>query len=267
MAGVLAGSLSLSLSVWLSMGLGVCTQHAGAPPTPSAPGTAQSLPLLPKGELGTLSWVPEGASEQARAYFQQGLLLHYGFNAEGSLRSFQAASAVDPGCALCAWGEALVLGPDLNTPVDPEREGKARAAVERGLKLAKTELERGLLGALQLRYDSAAQPRPADRARAYTLAMQKLVRPAKAGAKGPSQPVDVRILAAANVELRAKLQDLALAQNDMRNLLNSTDIATVWLGNGRGTAYVFTKPDQSAVLDEALESASSPKTNAQETAQ
>jgi two-component system CheB/CheR fusion protein len=35
-----------------------------------------------------------------------------------------------------------------------------------------------------------------------------------------------------NVELHLKLEDLALAQSDMQNLLNSTDIATLFLDNG-----------------------------------
>ncbi len=34
-----------------------------------------------------------------------------------------------------------------------------------------------------------------------------------------------------NVELQTKLDDLALAQSDMQNLLNSTDIATLFLDN------------------------------------
>jgi two-component system CheB/CheR fusion protein len=34
-----------------------------------------------------------------------------------------------------------------------------------------------------------------------------------------------------NAELRSKLDDLALAQNDMQNLLNSTEIATLFLDN------------------------------------
>jgi hypothetical protein len=34
-----------------------------------------------------------------------------------------------------------------------------------------------------------------------------------------------------NAELHSKLDDLALAQSDMQNLLNSTDIATLFLDN------------------------------------
>jgi len=34
-----------------------------------------------------------------------------------------------------------------------------------------------------------------------------------------------------NAELQSKLDDLALAQSDMQNLLNSTDIATLFLDN------------------------------------
>lgn len=39
-------------------------------------------------------------------------------------------------------------------------------------------------------------------------------------------------LQAVNAELQSKLDDLALAQSDMRNLLNSTDIATLFLDKG-----------------------------------
>ena len=39
-------------------------------------------------------------------------------------------------------------------------------------------------------------------------------------------------LQAVNAELHAKLDDLAIAQSDMRNLLNSTNIATLFLDKG-----------------------------------
>jgi len=34
-----------------------------------------------------------------------------------------------------------------------------------------------------------------------------------------------------NIELQSKVDDLSMASNDMKNLLNSTDIATVFLNN------------------------------------
>ncbi len=57
-------------------------------------------------------------SELAARYFEQGLILAYGFNHAEALRSFREASSQDPACAICAWGEAYVLGPNINKPMD-----------------------------------------------------------------------------------------------------------------------------------------------------
>ena len=35
-----------------------------------------------------------------------------------SLRAFRHAQSLDPKCAMCFWGEAYVLGPNLNLPMD-----------------------------------------------------------------------------------------------------------------------------------------------------
>jgi len=46
----------------------------------------------------------------AQRYFDQGMILMYGFNHAEAVRSFQYAQTLDPTCAMCFWGEALVNG-------------------------------------------------------------------------------------------------------------------------------------------------------------
>ena len=57
------------------------------------------------------------AAEKAQQYFNQGLMLTYGFNHAEAVRSFRAAQAADPACAMCFWGEAYALGPNINKPM------------------------------------------------------------------------------------------------------------------------------------------------------
>ena len=68
--------------------------------------------------LGTLSHPITTTSEQAQHYFDQGLRLTYAFNHAEAWRAFKQAQALDPGCAMCFWGEAFVLGANINAPME-----------------------------------------------------------------------------------------------------------------------------------------------------
>ena len=57
----------------------------------------------------------------AQRYFDQGLRLTYAFNHAEALRAFREAQRLDPDCAMCYWGEAFVLGPNINAPMDGRR--------------------------------------------------------------------------------------------------------------------------------------------------
>lgn len=128
--------------------------------------------------LGEYSYPITTASAKARRYFDQGLRLTYAFNHPEALRAFRAAQRLDPGCALCFWGEAYALGPNINAPMDAEAIAPAMAATERALALraAASEREQALIEALSRRY--SADP-AADRAalnRAYAEAMADVAR-------------------------------------------------------------------------------------------
>src|SRR5262249_50211759 len=81
-----------------------------------APAFADSDPPLWDG-LGSVTYKISTSSAEAQAYFDQGLRLAYAFNHGEAQRAFRKAQKLDPSCAMCFWGEALVLGPNINLPM------------------------------------------------------------------------------------------------------------------------------------------------------
>ena len=69
--------------------------------------------------LGNYSLPVTVADPQVQRWFDQGLILTYGFNHQAAERSFLKAVELDPQCAMCWWGAALVLGPHVNAGMDP----------------------------------------------------------------------------------------------------------------------------------------------------
>jgi tetratricopeptide (TPR) repeat protein len=137
-------------------------------PAPEAP----KVPLYDN--LGTLSHRVT-ATPEAQRYFDQGLRLTYAFNHEEAIRSFREAERHDSTCAMCAWGQALALGPNINAPMDSASAMRAREAIARATSKAAgaTEPERAYIEALAVRYELPL----ADRARhdsAYARAMGAL---------------------------------------------------------------------------------------------
>ena len=115
----------------------------------------------------------------AQRYFDQGMVLAFGFNHAEAIRSFRAAQKLDPGCAMCFWGEALATGPNINVTakgkaiMSPEDQQSAHAALQKAKAVSdgKPQVERDLIAALERRY--APQPvedrDPLDRAYAAAL--------------------------------------------------------------------------------------------------
>lgn len=114
----------------------------------------------------------------AQQYFDQGLRMVYGFNHEAAGRAFAEAARLDPTCAACVWGQALVLGPNINLPMDPASAGNATALARRAAQLAAhaTPADRALIEALQARYADPAPDHRKPLDLAYAEAMAKVVR-------------------------------------------------------------------------------------------
>src|SRR5262245_12388651 len=126
--------------------------------------------------LGTATYPITTKNPQVQAFFDQGLKLSCGFNHAEARRAFRMAQKLDASCALCFWGEALVLGPNINVPMMPEAQAPALAALKQAEALAggASAKEQALIAALAKRY---AETPPADRApldAAYADAMAAL---------------------------------------------------------------------------------------------
>jgi len=63
-------------------------------------------------------------------------VLTYGFNHDAAERSFLRATELDPNCAMCWWGAALVLGPHVNAAMDAGNNDKAWSRLRKALALA-----------------------------------------------------------------------------------------------------------------------------------
>jgi tetratricopeptide (TPR) repeat protein len=112
--------------------------------------------------LGTLAYDVSTSSAEAQAYFNQGLRQAANFNHAEARRAFRMAQKLDPNCAMCFAGEALVLGPNINAPMDPAANQPAVKAIRRAEALAGngTNKEKRLIEAISARY---ADPPPEDR--------------------------------------------------------------------------------------------------------
>lgn len=132
--------------------------HASGP-VPDA-GTVARAPLFDN--LGDHHRTISTYLPTAQRYFDQGLRLMFAFNLEEAERSFRAAVAIDPTCAICSWGVALALGPHINFPATPERTVAAAAAIAEAKARADgaTPVERALIAALARRYSDPAPTTP-----------------------------------------------------------------------------------------------------------
>jgi tetratricopeptide (TPR) repeat protein len=141
----------------------------------SAPAFAVTEPPLWTG-LGSITYKITTTNERAQAYFDQGLRLAYAFNHAEAQRAFRMAQKLDPDCAMCFWGEALVLGPNINLPMQEDAVAPAFAAVQKAKSLAgkASPREQALIGALAARYGSDPKAARAPFDAAYAVEMAKV---------------------------------------------------------------------------------------------
>ena len=134
-------------------------------------------PIAPRLQnLGVHTFKVTTKSARAQLFINQGVNLAYGFNHAEAARAFAEAARLDPQCAMAYWGHALVLGPNINAPMNPEDEPKARELAQRAvsLKAHASPRERAYIEAVSQRYTGRAEDR-AKANRAYADAMRKLV--------------------------------------------------------------------------------------------
>jgi tetratricopeptide (TPR) repeat protein len=143
----------------------------------AAPALAQSPAMLMSG-MGEHHHPIATAKAEAQKYFDQGLVLTFGFNHAEAIRAFDKAHELDPKSPMPLWGKALALGPNYNIDIDPAREKLAHATIEQALKLAANapERERAYVEAMAVRYSGEDSPDLKTLARDYARAMGELSR-------------------------------------------------------------------------------------------
>lgn len=143
--------------------------------TPAMRGQAQTVVL--RDNLGTHHY-PVNASPEAQRYFDQGLRLFWAFNHAEAVRSFAEGERLDPACAMCAWGVALALGPNINVAMPSSAGDSARVAIARAAALATRPDEQRMIEALRARYGTGAGEARVALDTAYAVAMREVVRQA-----------------------------------------------------------------------------------------
>ena len=123
--------------------------------------------------LGSITYPITTSNPEAQAYFDQGLRLTFAFNHAEARRAFRKAQKLDPDCAMCFWGEALVLGPNINLSMQPDAMAPAFASAQKAQRLAAkaSPREQALIAAVTLRYSADAKADRAPLDAAFAAAM------------------------------------------------------------------------------------------------
>lgn len=158
--------MRIGLAIFISSLLLVCCNNQNV----------KQAPLFTN--LGTLEYPVTTSSELAQKFFNQGLILAYGFNHEEAFRSFEEAARLDINCAMAYWGMAYVLGPNINLPMDAGVVHTAYEAIQKAISLLddETQKEKDLVMALSKRYSSEAIEDRTPLDQAYSDAMREVAR-------------------------------------------------------------------------------------------
>ncbi len=127
--------------------------------------------------MGDLSFPISTNNELAQQYFNQGLVLAYGFNHAEAARSFYYASKLDSTAAMTHWGFAYVLGPNYNAGMEPDNYERAYLAIQKAkalINLQTPQKETDLINALAKRYVASPVDDRSQFDKAYSIAMDSL---------------------------------------------------------------------------------------------
>lgn len=126
--------------------------------------------------LGTHVFPVTTKSPESQQFINQGLNLSYAFNHAEAGRAFREAARLDPENAMAYWGQALVLGPNINATMDPKDEPMAYELAQKAVALKNrvSAREAAYIDALARRYTGKPEQRAAGDA-AYAEAMRAVV--------------------------------------------------------------------------------------------
>lgn len=164
-----------------------------------AAGETQNMDNMLRSGLGDIAYAVTTSSDEAQAWFDQGLAFTFGFNHAAAIKAFKKAQEADPECAMCYWGEAFAHGPNINAPMFEEAVAPAWEAVNKAISLRDnvSDKEKALINALGYRY---AEVQPDDRSKldnAFADAMDEVAK------KYPDDDMIASLAAEANMDTQA----------------------------------------------------------------
>ncbi len=126
----------------------------GLPPMPSVYMGQADKPGAPVFTGLGVHHIAITATPDAQRFFDQGVNLVFGFNHAEAIRSFREATRLDPNCAMCWWGMAFALGPNINLPMPDDAVAPAWQALRNAQALAPkaSPREQAWIAALSKRY-------------------------------------------------------------------------------------------------------------------
>lgn len=234
---------------WLLGSVAVSAQH-GDHARPDVE-VGDKAPLLDG--LGNLQHSVSTTNADAQRYFNQGLILLYGFNHVEAERSFKHAARLDPNLAMAYWGQAFALGANINDPITDDREAQAQAAINKAIELKPnaSEKERAYIDALAARYSNEPDKdrKPLDRA--YADAMEQVAQ------KFPEDP-DAAVLYA-DALMNTMPWDYYLPggepKPDTRKLLSTLETVIEKFPRHPGADHLYIHAVETAHPDKAVASA------------
>ncbi|MCH9638227.1 MAG: hypothetical protein K0U40_01920 [Betaproteobacteria bacterium] len=139
------------------------TKHSGS----------QGKPVPKLLNLGSHTFPVSTQNNKAQLFINQGINLAYAFNHAEARRAFQQAALLDPALAMAYWGQALVLGPNINAMMEPNEEPQAQALIQKAKSLMAqaSPKEQALINALETRYSGTNKQRTVND-KAYAEAMR-----------------------------------------------------------------------------------------------
>jgi tetratricopeptide (TPR) repeat protein len=149
-------------------------QVCGPPASNDEAGTPVADMVMVDG-FGTGGFEIATTDPEAQAWFNHGVRLRWAFEHNESVRAFRKARLLDPTCAMCAWGEAWAIGPNLNGGggSDETRLAALKAARDaRRMARRATPMQRQMIDALVQRYSG----RENSRSSRFATAMDRIAR-------------------------------------------------------------------------------------------
>jgi len=155
-------------ALFLAIGASLAAVGCRPEPTPVASLVPLQAPLLQG--VGNAHVAITTRDPRAQQFFDQGLRLAYAFDHAEAARAFTEAARLDPHCAMCAWGMAYALGPNINQPLRPA-DGRAVEQARRAQQLSSSvsPKEQALIEALAVRLGAASADAAAEATRVQAV--------------------------------------------------------------------------------------------------